>query len=116
MARFAIIEGGKVANIVEAEAYFAAEQGWIAAAEADIGDLYADGVFTKYDPTTDPVATAAQAEAIREERNNKLKDSDWTQLADAPVDKTTWAAYRQALRDITAQSGFPWTINWPVAP
>ena len=59
---------------------------------------------------------AEQATSIRSSRNDKLKDCDWTQLADSPVDKATWAAYRQALRDISAQAGFPWTIDWPVAP
>ena len=58
----------------------------------------------------------SQSAAVRAERNDKLASSDWTQLADAPVDKAAWAAYRQALRDITAQAGFPWTIDWPVAP
>lgn len=58
----------------------------------------------------------AQAEAMRKQRTEKLKDSDWTQVNDAPVDKTAWATYRQALRDITLQTGFPWTITWPDAP
>lgn len=57
-----------------------------------------------------------QAEAVRKQRTEKLKDSDWTQVADAPVDKTNWAAYRQSLRDITTQSGFPWTVEWPTQP
>ena len=57
-----------------------------------------------------------KASEVRTERNEKLSASDWTQLADAPVDKTAWATYRQALRDITAQAGFPWTITWPDAP
>lgn len=59
---------------------------------------------------------AEQAKSVRATRGEKLKDSDWTQVADAPVDKAAWATYRQALRDITAQTGFPWTIDWPVAP
>jgi len=58
----------------------------------------------------------SQSAAVRAERNNMLKDSDWTQVADAPVDKAAWATYRQALRDVTAQAGFPWTIIWPDAP
>jgi hypothetical protein len=57
-----------------------------------------------------------QAESVRKQRTEKLKDSDWTQVADSPVDKAAWAAYRQALRDITAQAGFPWTIDWPAQP
>lgn len=59
---------------------------------------------------------AEQAANVRHTRNEKLKDCDWTQLADSPVDKAAWATYRQALRDITAQAGFPWTVDWPVAP
>lgn len=59
---------------------------------------------------------AEQAKAVRQTRTEKLKDSDWTQIADSTADKTAWATYRQALRDITAQSGFPWTVTWPDAP
>ena len=59
---------------------------------------------------------AEQAKSVRATRGDKLADSDWTQVADAPVDKAVWATYRQALRDVTAQSGFPWTITWPDEP
>jgi hypothetical protein len=59
---------------------------------------------------------AEQAKSIRDQRNTKLSESDWTQVADAPVDKTTWATYRQELRDVTKQTGFPWTIDWPTQP
>ena len=59
---------------------------------------------------------AEQTKVIRTQRDQLLKDSDWTQVADAPVDKQAWATYRQALRDVTQQSGFPWTINWPTKP
>ena len=59
---------------------------------------------------------AEQAKSVRATRDTKLAECDWTQVADAPVDKTVWATYRQALRDVTAQEGFPWTITWPDAP
>ena len=59
---------------------------------------------------------AEQAKSVRTSRNDKLKECDWTQITDATVDKPAWATYRQALRDITAQAGFPWTITWPDAP
>lgn len=77
--------------------------------------------YTKYsvaDMEQEAIAAkdAEQAKSVRDERNTKLKDSDWTQVADAPVDKAAWATYRQALRDITTQEGFPWTIDWPVNP
>ena len=56
------------------------------------------------------------AAKVREDRDAKLTQSDWTQVADAPVDQVAWATYRQALRDMPSQAGFPNTINWPVEP
>jgi hypothetical protein len=49
---------------------------------------------------------------IRDRRNQLLINTDWTQLADTPVDKTKWATYRQELRDITTQTD-PYKIVWP---
>lgn len=63
--------------------------------------------------------TQAKAEAVRSQRNSLLLQSDWTQLADAPLtadQKTAWANYRQELRDITDQANFPLNINWPIEP
>lgn len=57
-----------------------------------------------------------QAGSVRVERNARLANCDWTQLPDAPVDKAAWASYRQQLRDISNQEGFPWTIIWPDRP
>jgi Phage tail assembly chaperone protein len=59
---------------------------------------------------------ATQASGVRDSRAQMLKDSDWTQVADAPVDTAVWATYRKELRDISTQVGFPWTIVWPVKP
>lgn len=79
------------------------------------------GEVTQRDLTEDEIAalqlTAAELAAqARAKRNYLLDLSDWTQTLDAPVDQVAWAAYRQALRDITAQASFPQNINWPVAP
>jgi hypothetical protein len=52
----------------------------------------------------------------RARRNKLLEECDWTQLADTQVDKQLWAVYRQALRDISGQAGFPDNIVWPVKP
>ena len=59
---------------------------------------------------------AEQAKAVRDDRNKRLADCDWTQLADSTADKAAWATYRQALRDITAQADFPWNVTWPEQP
>ena len=56
------------------------------------------------------------ANEIRQRRNTLLSESDWTQVADAPVDQAGWATYRQALRDITTQEGFPNLVTWPDKP
>jgi hypothetical protein len=46
-----------------------------------------------------------------------LQQSDWTQLPDVPLEtKQAWATYRQALRDITTQEGYPFNVIWPTPP
>lgn len=52
----------------------------------------------------------------RVKRNMMLAGCDYTQLADAPVDSAAWAQYRQALRDVPSQDGFPLRIKWPEQP
>lgn len=58
-------------------------------------------------------ANDRKAAEVRAERNDKLKDCDWTQISDSTANKAAWATYRQALRDVTSQPGFPWAITWP---
>jgi hypothetical protein len=53
---------------------------------------------------------------LRHWRNDKLAATDWTQVADAPVDQTAWATYRQALRDLPASNKDPRAIELPLAP
>jgi hypothetical protein len=89
---------------------------------------YRDGVeeidgkwYTKYsvadmDDEAKTAKDTEQAKSVRTTRDEKLKNSDWTQVADAPVDKTVWATYRQELRDLTKQSGFPWEVTYPTQP
>lgn len=49
-------------------------------------------------------------------RDTELARTDWTQVADAPVDQAAWAIYRQALRDLPASNVDPRKIDLPVAP
>jgi len=83
-----------------------------------LGPIFTDSETTAAEQETayKAIKDAEQASAVRKSRGDKLANSDWTQVADAPVDKAVWATYRQALRDITTQEGFPWTITWPDAP
>ena len=86
-------------------------------------------VFTETTDDDGNVTTAADNEAayragvdakaaatVRTERNKKLADSDWTQLADSGADATAWATYRQSLRDLPSSDGFPHDVTWPTAP
>lgn len=56
------------------------------------------------------------ADTQRITRNRLLEQSDFSQLPDAPVNAAVWATYRQALRDVPSQEGFPWNVTWPSKP
>ena len=76
--------------------------------------------WTVTDKTTEETSEYDNALAVdnRNKRNRLLSESDWTQVADAPVDATAWATYRQALRDITTHTNWPNLddADWPTKP
>lgn len=77
-------------------------------------------VVSVVDKTPEDIAAEQEAQwkAVRDDRNKRLFECDWTQLPDAPLtdeQKTAWQAYRQALRDVTQQTD-PFNITWPVKP
>ena len=60
---------------------------------------------------------ADTAARVRTDRDSRLSECDWTQANDSPLKAASaWTTYRQALRDVPAQSGFPRTITWPTKP
>lgn len=75
-----------------------------------IGSNYAAFVA----PTTAEI-NAALAADVRAERNAKLADSDWRASQDVTM-SDAWRTYRQALRDVPSQAGFPSNITWPTEP
>jgi hypothetical protein len=84
-----------------------------------LGPVFTDGETTAAEQEAEYKAAkdAEQAKSVRAARIEKLKDSDWTQGKDIPDNvSSTWAAYRQALRDVPAQAGFPWEVTWPTQP
>ena len=97
--------------------YDAATQKLIEEAPVHVNDQW-QRVWSVVALTTEEKATvdANQAAQVRADRNSRLAECDWTQLADTPADKALWATYRQELRDVTSQAGFPWSVVWPVAP
>ena len=54
---------------------------------------------------------------VRTQRDSRLAECDWTQANDSPLKAASaWTTYRQSLRDVPAQSGFPHTVTWPTKP
>lgn len=81
-----------------------------------VGSTYEGVVVHSVSSVVDETPTNEEIYAVRQKRNALLAASDWTQVADAPVDQAAWATYRQELRDITSQDTFPSEVTWPVAP
>jgi hypothetical protein len=68
--------------------------------------------FTNDDEVSDEIYLAR----LRYWRDTELARTDWTQLADAPLDKAAWVTYRQALRDLPASNADPRKIQLPSVP
>lgn len=86
-------------------------------------DIVFDGARWNYIEQPKPAepTDAALEGAARAKRQGLLFASDYTQLPDlqetmSAEQKAAWKEYRQALRDITSQPGFPREIAWPVSP
>lgn len=89
------------------------------------GEDYADLVWEDTTPKpTEAEINAKYDEIVADEpwrllrwkRDGLLFGSDWTQAADAPVDKAAWASYRQELRDLPATTTDPSNPVWPAKP
>ena len=77
-----------------------------------IGSGQVERVFT-----VEAIPDEQKASQVRAERNAKIAASDWTQGKDIPDNiSSVWATYRQALRDVPKQAGFPWKVEWPKQP
>jgi len=80
------------------------------ATEAEIAELQAK------DAASAAAALEGRKSEVRMLRNQLLLACDWTQVSDSTADKQAWTTYRQALRDITNQAGFPDKVQWPTQP
>ena len=86
-----------------------------------LGEAYVDqGWFVVgEEPAPISVAQASPADIAWEQARVLLRESDWAMLPDVPMtagEKTAWIEYRQALREIRLQTGFPTNISWPNIP
>lgn len=82
--------------------------------QAQVGQpIYGNKWLIGYTVANKPQDQAEQA--VRNQRDRLLSDSDWRALSDNTL-SPAWASYRQALRDITGQAGFPYAVTWPTKP
>ena len=58
---------------------------------------------------------ATQQSNVRQERDKRLFETDYLALSDQTL-SAEMTAYRQALRDVPAQAGFPASVTWPIRP
>jgi hypothetical protein len=77
--------------------------------------IYEDNMWKLIKQAT-PISQDQAEEVARAIRTKLLSSTDWTQVNDSKVNAEAWAAYRQELRDVTSQSGFPYNIVWPTEP
>tara|TARA_R100000781_G_C4017899_1_gene106003 strand:- start:9 stop:356 length:348 start_codon:yes stop_codon:yes gene_type:complete len=113
--RALIVENEKITNIIDVEKL----SDWTGAVADDGGQIgwdYKDG--SSSNPNPEP--TIDKAAEARFKRDLLLQECDWTQVADkaglSDSKLNEWVTYRQSLRDVPAQSGFPDSITWPSKP
>lgn len=88
---------------------------------ADHEYLLPDGCVEITDAEAEAIRVAAivpqSPDDLRARRDALLAACDWTQCRDVPdATAAAWQPYRQALRDLSKQAGFPDSVTWPVAP
>ena len=74
-----------------------------------------DQVFSKDGVILSETIVEFTADEIRAKRNSLLSETDYLALSDTTL-SSDMAAYRQALRDVTSQAGFPTNVTWPTKP
>jgi hypothetical protein len=85
-------------------------------------DTTEDGVTTtaaEHEAAYKAQKDAEQAKSVRQQRDNELAKTDWIVIKNLELNQNipgVWEVYRQALRDIPEQAGFPWNVTWPEQP
>ena len=112
-----VVENGVVTNTVIVDSLSDMPH-LVEATAGGVGWTYDGTSFTDPNAFTQAELDEIKAAANRSKRDSLLTESDWTQIADAPVDASAWTTYRQALRDITSHANWP-NLNdedWPTKP
>ncbi len=115
MAKKALILNGIIVDVVDAEFPVHEDFTWV-----NCNDDVQAYSYT-YNAETGAISAPAgpSMDVIRERRNALLAACDWTQGADSQLSnskKTEWATYRQALRDIPANTSDTKNVSWPTEP
>jgi len=114
---YALLFDNKVVDVAENQFEVHESMSWV-----DCPDDVKIGWIIENEEFVDPLYRSPQevevfkSKKLRSQRDALLSQSDWTQVPDAPVNQTAWAEYRQALRDLPQQAGFPTKITWPQKP
>ena len=87
-------------------------QAWV---ERDMFTTDSEGTKAAKEAAYRAELDATAAAFVRKDRDERLAKTDWLALSDTTM-SSEWATYRQALRDVTGQAGFPNTITWPTEP
>lgn len=75
------------------------------------------GPVAPYVPPTPEQIRIGKSRHLRMERDQRIAATDWTQFPDVPEStRALWKPYRQALRDVPQQDGFPHDVIWPDPP
>ena len=83
------------------------------------GRVFQTWFVVEMDENEKAVTDSKQSDVIRYERNLRLSKTDWVFAPDSPLNDTKkqqYVVYRQSLRDVPSQAGFPWDVQWPIEP
>ena len=112
----ALVLNGKVVELAETEFEVHSDLVWVEATDdAEVGGTWDGTSFGPLDTRTDEQKTADRWKAVRHQRNRLLKDTDWWTVADRTMTDEE-RAYRQALRDLPANTADPANPTWPTKP
>jgi hypothetical protein len=91
-------------------------QAYIEGRVSEPNKMVVDGEIVDRPKSEDELRREAIGQVLTR-RSVALVSSDWTQIGDVPLNnKEAWATYRQALRDIPKQEGYPFNVVWPTEP
>jgi hypothetical protein len=118
---YEIKTNGYIGTLKEIDPSEGVTSGWTYTAPPDSGTYRweAGTWISGIEPVSSYNTTSVEeaSENIRTERNSRLSATDWTQARDVPeVTAAKWGPYRQSLRDVPDQAGFPFLIEWPQEP